>query len=328
MEGYIKDYRQELDSDIWSMPPLYHRIWQYIKYSANHAEKNIPMSDGSFIKIKPGQKLTSYRNIAKNIGWYDRGVFKEPNVKTVQNIIEWLQDEKMILIEHGKSNRQYTLISVVNWAKYQGAETVKVTESIQPVYSQYTAGIQTLDINKNVKECLKNDKECSNKSYICVAPAENSSGDEGAQEEVGKGSNAQAENSQNSDGAQPLTGKGKCKREREEYSSDFEKFWSLYPKQIEKKKAYAAWNKTLKKEAKPDDIIQACINYTKLCNQENKEPQFIKHAATFLGPNEPYKEFVKGCPIKPALNYKNIYQNHKQKEYDIEAIEKKLLGWD
>lgn len=27
-EGWIKDYRKEQDSDIWVMPPLYHRVWK------------------------------------------------------------------------------------------------------------------------------------------------------------------------------------------------------------------------------------------------------------------------------------------------------------
>lgn len=122
MKGYIKDFRKELKSDIWLMPPLYHRVWQYLKYMANHKENKIPMKDGTFLEIKPGQHLTSIRTIAEDVGWYERGIFKKPNPKTISSILDWLEKQKMIRIERGKSNRQYTLITLINWDLYQVIE--------------------------------------------------------------------------------------------------------------------------------------------------------------------------------------------------------------
>ncbi|MDQ0159000.1 hypothetical protein [Alkalibacillus salilacus] len=81
MKGFIKDYRQELDSLIWSMPPMYHRVWQYLKYMVNHEERKVPFKDGSVITVKPGQHLTSTRNIAKGVGFYEGVTWKEPNLK-------------------------------------------------------------------------------------------------------------------------------------------------------------------------------------------------------------------------------------------------------
>lgn len=42
------------------------------------------------------------------------------------------------------------------------------------------------------------------------------------------------------------------------------------------------------------------------------------------------KKMVKPGVFKQSQgnHYKNIYNNHKQKEYDIKSIERKLLGWD
>ncbi len=51
---WIKNYRKELKSDVWVMPPLYARVWQYLILSANFVEKKVPMRDGSFIVVKPG----------------------------------------------------------------------------------------------------------------------------------------------------------------------------------------------------------------------------------------------------------------------------------
>lgn len=147
MKGYVKDYRKELNSDIWSMPPLYHRVWQYLKYMVNHKANKIPMNDGSFLNIKPGQHLTSIRNIAREVGWYERGIFKSPNPKTISSILDWLEKQSMIKIDRGEGNRQYTLITLINWESYQSNDD----ES----NSEVTVSKQSADINKNDK----NDKK-------------------------------------------------------------------------------------------------------------------------------------------------------------------------
>jgi DNA-binding transcriptional regulator YhcF (GntR family) len=149
MQGYIKDYRKELDSAIWMMPPLYHRIWQYLKYMVNHQENKIPMKDGTFLTIKPGQHLTSVREIAKNVGWYEGVKWKEPNPKTVSTILDWLEKQSMIKIDRGKGNKQYTLITLINWDLYQ----LNDVEG----NSKVTDREHLADINNNDKECIKND---------------------------------------------------------------------------------------------------------------------------------------------------------------------------
>jgi hypothetical protein len=144
--GYIKDHRKELDSDIWAMPPLYHRVWQYLKYRANHDEATLPLKDGSFLTIRPGQFLTSIRTIAKGVGWMERGKFFEPNKKSISTILSWLKEKEMIdfraVTSNGgkvvtgngleppesngsksdESNAFGTLITLENWAFYQLSE--------------------------------------------------------------------------------------------------------------------------------------------------------------------------------------------------------------
>ncbi|MGD6993964.1 hypothetical protein [Sutcliffiella horikoshii] len=151
MQGYIKDFRKELDSSIWMMPPLYHRTWQYLKYMVNHQDNTIPMRDGSFLTIKAGQHLTSVRDIAKNIGWYEGVKWKEPNPKTISTILTWFESNSMIKIDKGKGNRQYTLITLLNWDLYQ-------TNDVEG-NSKVTDREHLVDINKNDKECIKNDKD-------------------------------------------------------------------------------------------------------------------------------------------------------------------------
>ncbi|GGB43461.1 hypothetical protein GCM10011409_21340 [Lentibacillus populi] len=151
MKGYIKDFRKELNSDIWVMPPLYHRVWQYLKYTVNHKDNKVPMRDGSFLTIKQGQHLTSMRKIARQVGYYEQGAWKEPNPKTIKAILNWLETQNMISVSSGDGNNKYTLITLINWEMYQSEK--------EDGNSKYTVDTQSMDINKNDKECNKNDKE-------------------------------------------------------------------------------------------------------------------------------------------------------------------------
>jgi len=150
VQGYIKDHRKELESDIWMMPPLYHRTWQWLKYNVNHDDAVIPMRDGSQFHIKRGQKLTSIRDVAKGIMWWEGTKEKVPNPKTVSTILEWMEKTGMIKIDRGHGNRQYTLITLIKYEIYQ--------EKLDQGNSKVTAKKQYADINNNDK----NDKEKNN----------------------------------------------------------------------------------------------------------------------------------------------------------------------
>jgi len=152
MAGWIKDYRKEIESNIWLMPPMYHRVWQLIKYSVNHSEAQIPNKDGSFTKIFPGQMATSYRLLAQKVGYYEGRKWKEPNSKTVKSIIDWLVKQNMISV---CSNTLGTIITVENWALYQEKEEQGNTKRT----SLPTREKHHLDTNNNDKEELKNDKK-------------------------------------------------------------------------------------------------------------------------------------------------------------------------
>ncbi|MDF2902723.1 MAG: hypothetical protein K0S25_361 [Bacillus sp. (in: firmicutes)] len=109
------------------------------------------MRDGSHFEIQPGQHLTSIRSIAKGVGFIERNTFREPNPRTIRNILNWLEQQHMISINHGLGNRQYTLITLLQWEKYQ-AEEMKVTEHAQ---GRTPVSKQLVLINKNNKECIK-----------------------------------------------------------------------------------------------------------------------------------------------------------------------------
>lgn len=93
--------------------------------------------------------------------------------------------------------------------------------------------------------------------------------------------------------------KQKKRKKQEDYTEDFEEFWTSYPRKVEKKTAYKAWNARIKNGTNPQEMIQAAKNYARYCQLNGTEERFIKHPSTFIGPNEPYKEYVNFSPHLP-----------------------------
>jgi len=82
-----------------------------------------------------------------------------------------------------------------------------------------------------------------------------------------------------------------------EYTSEFESFWKIYPRKIEKHKAFKCWQKLLKEGVKPTHLKVCADNYAGACDVLKTEPQFIKHPATFLGPDKPYEDYRVSTPV-------------------------------
>lgn len=88
------------------------------------------------------------------------------------------------------------------------------------------------------------------------------------------------------------------------YSPEFEQAWSLYPRKVEKLKAYKAWKATLKRKAETTDMILAAKHYRADCDSEQREQKYMKHGATFYGPDEPWRDYV-----KPTGDYRSQRAN-------------------
>lgn len=88
------------------------------------------------------------------------------------------------------------------------------------------------------------------------------------------------------------------KRGKEEYSADFEEFWSVYPRKVNKKGAYAKWRATLRKDDAPtkQQLIECAKRYAAECKRKGTEQQYILHAATFLGPQERWRDYMEDKP--------------------------------
>lgn len=146
MQGWIKDHRKELLSDIWLMPPLYHRVWQYLKYKVNHKPREYPTPEGKVL-VDTGETVTSMRHIAEAVKWIEYGVERVPSPKTIRVILDWLEGEKMIARD---SNRKGTRIKVLNYSVYQGGDNGESN-------TEETPRKHCLPTNKNDKNVKKKD---------------------------------------------------------------------------------------------------------------------------------------------------------------------------
>ncbi len=85
----------------------------------------------------------------------------------------------------------------------------------------------------------------------------------------------------------PVSTKG-----RNDYSPEFEGFWSAYPRHKEKAKAFRCWQTRRREGHSPEDMIAAAKHYAEDCRRKGTTPEYIKHASTFLGPDKPFLDYV------------------------------------
>jgi len=87
----------------------------------------------------------------------------------------------------------------------------------------------------------------------------------------------------------PLLKEGK--QESFSYPKDFEAFWSAYPRRIEKRRAFRAWQARLREGTAPQTLISCARNYAEYVLLKDTAECYIKHPATFLGPDRPFEDW-------------------------------------
>lgn len=153
MEGWIKLYRQIQECEfLWDSKdePFDRRsAWIDLLLMANHRDKRL-MFRGKAITVKCGQRITSLHQLAKRWHW---------GINRVRNYLDLLQGEEMLIRE---SDNTRTLITIVNYQKYQGfadfeeTPTDTVTDTLTDTQTDI-AQIHSQIPNKNDKND-KNDK--------------------------------------------------------------------------------------------------------------------------------------------------------------------------
>jgi len=142
-EGYVKLYRCILDNPFFSDSKIIH-LWITLLVKASHKDRKI-MFNKQLINLKAGQFVTGRKALSKITGLSESFIYRTLKV---------LESEQQI--EQQKNNK-YTVISILNWEKYQGNGTLSEQQNEQQVNSRRTASEQQVNTNKNDKND-KNDK--------------------------------------------------------------------------------------------------------------------------------------------------------------------------
>ena len=154
-QGYIKLYRQITDTPVWADSDKL-KLWLMCLMKATHDEKTQVVGN-QIIELKAGQFITGRSALSDD---FNHDVKKDRRVDGL-TLFRWLSlFEKMEMLNIKKTNK-YSLITVLNWDKYQGQRT----SNEQQLNNKRTSNEQQLNTNKNDKN-VKNDKN-EKKEDIC-----------------------------------------------------------------------------------------------------------------------------------------------------------------
>lgn len=147
-QGYIKLYRQITDTPVWADSDKL-KLWLMCLMKATHDEKTQVVGN-QIIELKAGQFITGRAALSDD---FNRDVKKDRRVDGL-TLFRWLSlFEKMEMLNIKKTNK-YSLITVLNWDKYQGRRT----SNEQQLNNNRTSDEQQLNTNKNDKN-EKNEKK-------------------------------------------------------------------------------------------------------------------------------------------------------------------------
>lgn len=145
MEGWIKLYRKIFENPVLGKDSEHLAVWIYLLAHATH--KQIPaIFKGEKIILNKGQLITGRKSIAAKL--------KIPESKIYRIIKEFKNEQQ---IEQQTSNKN-SLITILNWSKYQSSEQQDETQ----MNNNWTSTEQQMNTNKNVK----NEKNIFNYSFI------------------------------------------------------------------------------------------------------------------------------------------------------------------
>lgn len=86
--------------------------------------------------------------------------------------------------------------------------------------------------------------------------------------------------------------KGREGKGTRDFDSDFDAWWENYPRRVDRKRALDAYRARRRSGAEVEDLLLAVKHYAEAV--KGREPEFVKHGATFL--NGSWDEWVAGNP--------------------------------
>ena len=104
------------------------------------------------------------------------------------------------------------------------------------------------------------------------------------------------------------------------YCVRFEQIWKAYPRKKEKAAAYKAYRARLSNGFSEDELETAVKRYADECKRLRRDKQYIKHAATFFGPNTPFEDYLKGETDGPVAGNDSPDTGRAGKTYNDDSL--------
>ena len=155
-DGWIRLYRKLQECWVWEDKEPFDKrsAWIDLLLTANHADAKL-LFNGELITVQRGQILTSVRKLSVKWKW---------SVNKVYRFLKLLESDKMLQKE---SNKDRTLLTIVNYSVYQGVEyTNGNTNGNSDGYTdgstnEYNSETPTDTPSEHKQEC-NNDKNVKN----------------------------------------------------------------------------------------------------------------------------------------------------------------------
>lgn len=142
---------------------------------------------------------------------------------------------------------------------------------------------QIIDRLKNIESCLSHDEDAKSHDSVMIE-SEIIMQDKTRLEEIKQTHGSSDDKPANDSKA------------KKPYPEEFEQLWSEKPERLgtnPKNKAYIAYKARIKSGASHQEILEGVIRYRRFCIAEQKiNSPFVMQMATFLGPDEHYKEIA------------------------------------
>lgn len=102
----------------------------------------------------------------------------------------------------------------------------------------------------------------------------------------------------------PAPAESKSNKAIKGYTSDFEEFWLIYPRKVDKAQAYKKYKARLEDGFSHEQLCEAAKNYAAQCKRDRTEDKYIKHGKTFLGESTPFLDYLpKEKPVQSEAEY-------------------------
>ena len=151
-DGWIRLYRKLQECWVWEDKEPFDKrsAWIDLLLTANHADAKL-LFNGELITVQRGQILTSVRKLSVKWKW---------SVNKVYRFLKLLESDKMLKKE---SNKDRTLLTIVNYSVYQGGEYTNGNSDgyTDGSTNEYKSETPTDTPSEHKQEC-NNDKNAKN----------------------------------------------------------------------------------------------------------------------------------------------------------------------